>query len=411
MDEQKIQQNIISFIPEFSGDEADAAQTANHLAKFIGTADSVYDRLNNDEKKHFNNLIKYRLTGTAFTRINRQQIKDYKTLRSSLQNMYSQTYSLNELERNYIGVRQQYGESMRKYGYRLSEALEQYKAGYKTKYELDTIDNAYKKHLDTNSVETFKRGLNNIILREKMVTSTANNLEEIINETEKIEKMLALAMIEPPEDTRLPHVQLQQSRYQPNQVICNYCQRPNHTWNICRTRMNAERAQQQRTNYQPQYRLSPQINYQTYHQTPPYQPQTNYRTQHQMAYQPQTNYQTHVPIKTTNNRNEQSKQNNNFTNYSTTQPQQQQNRSTNKYCSHCKTTVGHTYEECRSKFFNNTNRPQKYNDRSYNNQLQPPGKDNLEEHFSNMRINTIYPQTQNMDQCSNQGNVNGSSQS
>lgn len=77
MDTQQIQQQIASFVPEFSGDEGDSAKISHALTKFTGTADIIYNRLKSEEEKeYFGEIIKYRLTGNAFNTIDRQQVKE-----------------------------------------------------------------------------------------------------------------------------------------------------------------------------------------------------------------------------------------------------------------------------------------------------------------------------------------------
>lgn len=68
MNQQQIQQAISSFVPEFSGENQ--SNRTNDLIRFTATADSKYQILCSDkEKKIFDKLIKLRLTGEAFTRI------------------------------------------------------------------------------------------------------------------------------------------------------------------------------------------------------------------------------------------------------------------------------------------------------------------------------------------------------
>lgn len=387
--QKEIQQNIANFIPEFSG--AEGPHRANELARFLGTADSVYENLKtNNEKEIFNKIIKFKLIGDAYTRINHRQTEDYPTLKKILSSMYATTYTLHELERNFTDIKQSYGETIRNYGYRLIEALEQYKNGYKRKYELQGIDKAYSDHLNTNAVQSFKRGLNNTILKEKIATHKAHNVDEILDETECVERMLTLST-----GTHTHQQTGQKHDNQPNAalVICNFCNRPNHTWDRCRIRRNTT----QNTQFNTPINRSRWDN--NHKQS---LPQQNYNTNKQNF--SQNNFQ---PIRPTNNNYQPYRQTTQMNNY----PYKPRNSFTPKYCSHCKNTTGHTFEECRSKFLT-TNRNQT-NDYP----RQPQNTNNLEESFMKMRINQVAPRPpdinqgqQHLQQPQNQGNDNGSAQ-
>jgi len=438
MDKQTIQNEIASFVQEFSGEEPNVIRKANQLERFLGTADSIYNQLTSDEQRLiFDRLIMFRLTGDAYIKINRLGVSEYKKLKQTLKNIYEPTYSITELEKDLNSARQSYGESVRSYGYRLSEALEKYKKGYRSKYGLQEIDKTYEKHLNANAVETFKRGLNNVIIKEKIATSTASNIEDIILETERIDKMLGSVTREPVQptmqDKRVPEVNHSQSQqnFSPNPITCNYCQRPGHTWSICRTRMNNEQRMYQtpRQNLYTQQR-KPNYHQQNYHQqTLSYQqpkpnfnraePQfTQYRsannneqpTQRRYIESTQQQYNNNTPhMRYVPTHNTQFNPGVRQTNMNYRQPSQdvRQDRPP-KYCSHCKTTKGHTFEECRSKFFGTRN----YNTNKQHEPQQTPVNTNLEQQFSNMRINHITPQnqTQHSTQNYNSENSKGSNQ-
>lgn len=408
MNQQQIQQSISSSVPEFSGENQ--ITRTNDLIRFTATADSIYQTLGSDEEKRiFDRLIKLRLTGEAFTRITHRNIEDYPKLRELLNNMYSRTYSLEELERAYLNIQQSYGETIRNYGYRLLEALEQYKTGYQTKYKLKKIDEAYNNHMETNSVQIFKRGLNNTILREKIATSTAKNIDEIINETEIVERMLTTTTDTPishnltqnllPNYPKLvPNYPTRHQQINHHQVTCNYCQRPNHTWDICRVRINQERMRRMATQT-PLYSTQR-------HQDRRYQPPGTY---HNSARPEAYNGQYPAPTYQNQQHNRSPAMNTqqNRNHYAPAQ-YTQVNRYQPKFCSHCKTTTGHTFDECRSKFF--TKNPYQLNTKNN------PSTDTREltDKFNNMRINTIYPQSgQNPappERHTYQGNSNGSNQ-
>lgn len=377
MDRKQIQQLIAdNAIPEFSGE--DTENNTSKLARFIGIADSVYKMLGTEaEKRTFTQLLKFKLTGDAYTRISHREVEDYEALKEIINNMYARTYTLNELERKFMDIQQLYGETVRNYGYRLIEALDKYKNGYKNKYTLQTIDKSYTQHLDTTAVQSFKRGLNNIILREKVATVQAKNVDTIINETELMEQMLAAStsihntqptanyshnqhtFIQPTLNYSTPNITLQQhhnpgtqnpqknNQIRQPQIICNYCQKPNHTYEVCRTRIAAQRNAQY-TNYNPH----PQFN--NY---------TNNFSKQNTTQTPQNNF---IPRPTQNNNPYRTHTQNNFTQYR--QPQQR-NDYTPKYCSHCKTTTGHTFDECRSKFLGRKHTAQMTTlDNNHNNQ-------------------------------------------
>lgn len=252
MNQQQIQQTITSSVPEFSGDNTNSR--TNDLIRFIATADSIYELLTTtEEKTSFNRLIKLRLTGEAFTRVTHRNIENYPSLRDLLNNMYSRTYSLEELERNFVNMQQSYGETIRNYGYRLLEALEQYKNGYKAKYNATNIDAAYNQHLNTTAIQTFKRGLNNVILREKVATSRASTIDDIIEDTELTERMLITTTTTQTNtqiSTPTQPTQPQQSQQKIQEVICNYCQKPNHTWDVCQSRILTEQRTRRNSPYQ-----------------------------------------------------------------------------------------------------------------------------------------------------------------
>lgn len=414
MDQKQIQKLITeNAIPEFNGENR-----VNELARFIGMADNLYTTLTTDAERHiFTNLLKFKLTGDAYTRISHREVDSYDTFKNILNNMYAKTFTLNELEHKFTNIQQQYGETVRNYGYRLMEALDQYKSGYKSKYQLQAIDASYGSHLNTTAVQSFKKGLNNTILKEKIVTIKASNVDDIISETEVIEHMLATLttqpttlVTQPTVLTAPPHTQLlQQNNTRQNVITCNYCQKPNHTWNVCRTRMAAERNLTYNSNPQPNRQQ-----FQSYNPQQNRQPPQNYTNNNFRPAPPQNqNNFTPRPFITSNNRY-QVPQSNNFNQYR--QPQQRNNYEP-KYCSHCKTTTGHTFDECRSKFLG----PRTYNTGDFprqqqsQSQPQPQSKENLEEAFKSMKIGQIMPQQLQQDHpqqmyANNQGNANGSDQ-
>ena len=383
MQAREMQKDIKTFIPEFSGE--DTINRAKELTRFLGTADSLYKTLTlQDDKDTFCRLIKFRLTGEAFARINYREINDYETLKTVLNNMYATRITLNDMEREYTNIQQTYGETIRNYGYRLMEALEQYKRGYQTKYNLPKIDDTYLKHLETNASQVFKRGLNNTILKEKIATNTADTLDKLITETETIERMLELSTSYTTQNKPTEHIhttkQLPINQFSNNQIICNYCHKPNHTWDRCRERIR-NTTQNQRNPPYNQY-VRPQNSNETYRRHAPIIPQHN---GNQMQY----------------------RRNNGPTNGLSPQrqPQQQQNYHPPKYCSHCKIR-GHTFEECRSKFLGT----RMYNTSDNSSQQKITEDTGLENLFNNMRINQITPQSYHQQQIStnNQGNANGS---
>lgn len=417
MNQKEIQRNIASFVPEFSGQNT--AQRDIELTRFLGTADSIYEMLTTaDERKIFDRLIKFKLTGDAYVRVIHKDVKDYKELKNLLESMYMRTQSLDELERNYMCTYQSYGETCRNYGYRLMEALDKYREGYKAKYELNDIDATYEKHLNRSAVQTYKKGINNIILRDKIATSQAENIEEIITESETTERMLVATTGEASMHYPTQQIGLhnQTPHYNPQQatVICNYCQKANHTWDVCRTRLQRVSNAQNPTRYGRNAYTPNRLSFTSQ--------QINQYNRH-----PQSLPNERCPPQNVGR----------YNNFNQNYPQQKQaSQYQPKYCSHCKTTKGHTYEECRSKFlmngnqarssnytpnrnYNNTqgstgymsrnvpstslNQPTAHQDTSRNipstsyinsNKAQPPDTSNLEQRFTNMRINAIAPHQQ-----------------
>lgn len=426
MNIQQIQQQIAAMVQEFSG--INSGNRPEELSRFTEAADMIYSMLTTEEEKeNFSKLIRFRLRGDAYTKINGRQPRNYLEMKNTLRELYTTTYALQELDRQFIEIRQNYNEPLRDYGYRINEAMEKYKRGYEIKYDLPEVDGTYAKHLNTTAVQIFKKGLMNNILKEKIITNKATSINEILNDTEEIEKSLTMMtnttnshtqeqQIQPAiRDTQQNHTVNTQPR-NPNPIICNYCQKPNHTWDKCRTRMFKEgRAQQNtqfnRTNnytqneqYNPQrqqIRPQPNIMFRNYDPRPMQTHFTNgnnHRNDSYDKYTPVQRSTTHTPIP---NYREQYREPTNY------------QRRPAKYCSHCKTTTGHTFEECRSKFYTEGSQ----NPPNHNKQQQPQKSDNLENIFENLRINRItpHPQIDTNDQQQYtlpmyQGNSTGSSQ-
>lgn len=414
IDASKIQQEMANCIPLFNGGDSTTVQS--QLARFLASADVVYNNLKNDEeKRYFDQTIVLRLDGEAFTRVNRRNIPDYKTLKEVLNDMYAQIISLNELERKLLSIKQNYGESIRNFGIRLSEALEQYQMGYKQKYKLEEMDAAYIKHLTLNAVITFKKGLNNTIIKEKVATSSHETINQLVNEAESIERILDITTST--DSPHIPEIHLNRTNnnlsrnLQRSQIICNYCNKPNHTWNVCRTRMMAELTQQQsyrNQNYQgnQNYNHRQQYNHrQSYSNQQPYNNRQPRPTQNTVDLQ-----RTYNEYRNPTNGQQFNKYNHNqnFNKFQNQNAQYSQNNRTQyqpKYCSHCKNTTGHTYDECRNKFLG----PRNYNTNEYGTPRQQPDTSRLEEKFNNMKIQTLNNyQTEQIQHEQNQGNSLGS---
>lgn len=413
MNQKEIQQQITAFVPEFSGTRT--TNRIDELTRFLGTADTIYETLTTKvEKDIFAKLIKFRLTGEAYSRITRRTTETYESFKEVLNNMYRQMVSLEELENKCTCIKQNYQESVKDYGHRLLEALDEYSSSYRERYGLETMDATYKQHLNSSAVLTFKKGLRNTILKEKISTSKAKTVEEIIDEAELVERMLL--------NTASISTQARTDQQeQRSQIICNYCHKINHTWNECRARLNAERGARRNTQYQQNaYQTNNKYlqNRAQYPSRPPYQMQKQVR-----FYEPpqlnnirNVNNPQHVYNVPRLPQIDQNFRNNNTNgnrylltqNIDYTMNRRGLTEKPKKYCSYCKTTVGHTYEECRSKFRNNPVQQNHYTGQ----QMQ-----NLEKDFKNMRINSITTRppdsafddrTQETHQY--QGNASGSNQ-
>lgn len=103
----------LKMIPEFNGDR-------DKLHRFITCCDIVGETIvNNVERNQFLNVIKCKLTGPAYNIIKYKEFLTWEALKLALQNQYLEKRTIAQIQRELLGSKQNYNESIREYANRL----------------------------------------------------------------------------------------------------------------------------------------------------------------------------------------------------------------------------------------------------------------------------------------------------
>lgn len=224
-----INNRIKNFIPEFSG--YGSADLKNDLNKFLQATRWTIENTEGNEEAMFLHLLKFRLTGDAFERINRRTINTVENLLEILTNIYSQTQSIDDLFSRCFSSTQKPKETAKQFGTRLQESLDEYKIAYSEKYE--EIPNCiHATALENMATKTFKQGILDPTIRKQILIEQTDSLANAIERADTIEDMLSCEKknTSPLNSSLLSIEQLN--------IICSFCNTKGHTWDICAIRKN-----------------------------------------------------------------------------------------------------------------------------------------------------------------------------